>query len=46
MPRLYEIHAAFVAAIQQNSKGYQRLRTENFIRELDTYAGISARWTL
>ncbi|MGL5599506.1 MAG: hypothetical protein ACRDD5_01220 [Silvania sp.] len=34
MPRAYEIHAAFVAAIQQNPKGYQWLRTADFIREL------------
>lgn len=34
MPRAYEIHAAFVAAIQLNPKGYQWLRTEDFIREL------------
>lgn len=34
MPRRYEIHSAFVAAIQQSSKGYQWLRTDDFIREL------------
>ncbi|MCR3695687.1 hypothetical protein M8456_11310 [Citrobacter portucalensis] len=34
MPRAYEIHAAFVAAIQLNPKGYQYLRTADFIREL------------
>lgn len=34
MPRRYEIHAAFVAATQQNPKGYRFLRTEDFIREL------------
>ncbi|HCX5186860.1 TPA: hypothetical protein OZT99_000730 [Escherichia coli] len=33
MPRRYEIHAAFVAAIQLNPKGYRCLRTEDFIRE-------------
>ena len=34
MPRPYEIRAAFVAAIQQNPKGYQCLKTSDFIREL------------
>lgn len=34
MPRKSDIHSAFVAAIQQNPKGYQWLRTEDFIREL------------
>ncbi|TCB97408.1 hypothetical protein E0L21_23250 [Kosakonia quasisacchari] len=34
MPRQYEIHTAFVASIQQNPKGYQYLRTADFIREL------------
>ena len=34
MPRAYEIHAAFVAAIQLNPKGYRWLRTADFIREL------------
>lgn len=34
MPRKSEIHSAFVAAIQLNPKGYQCLRTEDFIREL------------
>ncbi|EJI8357991.1 hypothetical protein NG502_000138 [Escherichia coli] len=34
MPRRHDIHAAFVAAIQQNPKGYRCLRTEDFIREL------------
>ncbi|WP_113383042.1 hypothetical protein [Escherichia coli] len=34
MPRRSDIHAAFVAAIQQNPKGYQCLHTDNFIREL------------
>ncbi|MGC0603096.1 hypothetical protein [Escherichia coli] len=34
MPRRNDIHAAFVAAIQQNPKGYRCLRTEDFIREL------------
>ena len=29
-----DIHAAFVAAIQLNPKGYRCLRTEDFIREL------------
>ncbi|EKJ6716668.1 hypothetical protein [Escherichia coli] len=34
MPRRHDIHAAFVAAIQQNPKGYQFLHTNDFIREL------------
>lgn len=34
MPRRSDIHAAFVAAIQLNPKGYRCLRTEDFIREL------------
>ena len=34
MPRRSDIHAAFVAAIQLNHKGYRCLRTEDFIREL------------
>lgn len=34
MPRRFDIHAAFVAAVQQNPKGYQWLRTDDFIREL------------
>ncbi|MDT9429922.1 hypothetical protein MXT04_24635 [Escherichia coli] len=34
MPRRHDIHAAFVAAIQLNPKGYRCLRTEDFIREL------------
>ena len=34
MPRRSDIHAAFVAAIQQNPKGYQWLRTDDFIHEL------------
>ncbi|HEI3385561.1 TPA: hypothetical protein SI386_002330 [Escherichia coli] len=34
MPRKSDIHSAFVAAIQQNPKGYQWLRTDDFIREL------------
>lgn len=34
MPRRHDIHAAFVAAIQLNHKGYRCLRTEDFIREL------------
>lgn len=35
MPRQYEIHAAFVAAVQCNPKGYKCLRTADFIRELN-----------
>jgi len=34
MPRRHDIHAAFVAAIQLNPKGYRCLRTDDFIREL------------
>lgn len=34
MPRKSDIRAAFVAAIQQNPKGYQCLHTDDFIREL------------
>lgn len=34
MPRKSDINAAFTAAIQQNPKGYQWLRTDDFIREL------------
>ncbi|EFC5129670.1 hypothetical protein [Escherichia coli] len=34
MPRRHDIYAAFVAAIQLNPKGYQCLRTDDFIREL------------
>jgi len=34
MPRKSDINAAFTAAIQLNPKGYQCLRTEDFIREL------------
>ncbi|NEG94328.1 hypothetical protein [Leclercia adecarboxylata] len=34
MPRLYEIHSAFVAAIHDNPKGFQCLRTDDFIRQL------------
>ena len=34
MPRRSDIHAAFVAAIQLNPKGYRCLRTEDFIREV------------
>ncbi|SSW86882.1 Uncharacterised protein [Klebsiella pneumoniae] len=34
MRRAYEIHAAFVAAIQLNPKSYRWLRTADFIREL------------
>lgn len=34
MPRKSDIHSAFVAAIQQSPKGYQCVRTDDFIREL------------
>ncbi|MEJ5067427.1 hypothetical protein WH292_06030 [Enterobacter sp. MYb186] len=43
MPRRNDIHAAFVAAIQLNPKGYRCLRTEDFIREL---AKAHLRFTL
>lgn len=35
MPRKSDVRTAFVAAIQRNPKGYQYLRTEDFIRELN-----------
>ena len=34
MPRQPDIRAAFIAAIQQNPKGYLCLRTDKFIAEL------------
>lgn len=34
MPRQPDIHAAFIAAIQQNPKGYLCLYTDKFIAEL------------
>lgn len=34
MPRRSEISGAFVAAIHKNPKGYQCLRTADFVREL------------
>ncbi|WFW58708.1 hypothetical protein NFJ76_09110 [Citrobacter freundii] len=34
MPRQSDINPVFVKAIQVNPKGYQWLRTEDFIREL------------
>lgn len=34
MPRLPDIRAAFIAAIQQNPKGYRCLYTDKFIAEL------------
>lgn len=34
MARLSDIAAAFVAAVQLNPKGYQCLRTSDFLREL------------
>jgi hypothetical protein len=34
MPRKPDINAAFVAAVQLNPKGFQCLRTDDFIREL------------
>ncbi|HID4047299.1 TPA: hypothetical protein ACXE9F_003804 [Pluralibacter gergoviae] len=36
MPRQSDIKAAFVAAVQLNPKGYQYLRTADFVRELGT----------
>lgn len=40
MPRRSDIHAAFVAAIQQNPKDYRCLRTEGFVSPLVTSTGI------
>lgn len=34
MPRTADIHAAFVAAIELNPKGYRYLRTDCFIEKL------------
>jgi len=34
MPRRADIHFAFTLAIQKNRKGYQCMRTDDFIREL------------
>lgn len=34
MPRKQDIHLAFTLAIQKNPKGYQCIRTGDFIREL------------
>ncbi|CAM6828327.1 MULTISPECIES: hypothetical protein [unclassified Enterobacter] len=34
MPRLPDVRAAFIAAIQQNPKGYLCLHTDKFIAEL------------
>lgn len=34
MPRRYEIHSAFVAALQNNPKGFQCVCTDDFIRQL------------
>lgn len=34
MPRRHDIHAAFVATVQLNPKGYQCLRTDDYIRKL------------
>nr|DAI95521.1 MAG TPA: hypothetical protein [Caudoviricetes sp.] len=34
MPRQPDIRAAFLAAIQQNTKGYLCLKTDKFITEL------------
>jgi hypothetical protein len=43
MPRQPDIRAAFIAAIQQNPKGYLCLHTDKFIAELRRGTGISAR---
>ncbi|HDK0316192.1 TPA: hypothetical protein PRT52_000827 [Escherichia coli] len=37
MPRISDIQAAFIAAIQLNPNGYQYLRTESFIEKLREY---------
>jgi len=34
MPRTADIHAAFIAAIELNPKGYRYLRTDSFIEKL------------
>ena len=34
MPRTADIHAAFIAAIELNPKGYRYLRTDSFIQKL------------
>lgn len=34
MPRTADIHAAFVAVIKLNPKGYRYLHTDDFVREL------------
>lgn len=45
MPRQYDIHIAFVASIQQNPKGYQYLRTADFIRKLNAHNWIECYQT-
>lgn len=37
MPRKSDIHAAFVATIQLNPKGYRYLSTDRFIEKLREY---------
>ena len=37
MPRQSDIHAAFVATIQLNPKGYRYLSTDRFIEKLREY---------
>ncbi|KDF42331.1 hypothetical protein [Enterobacter kobei] len=37
MPRISDIQAAFIAAIELNPNGYQYLRTESFIEKLRDY---------
>ena len=34
MPRTADIHAAFIAAIEVNPKGYRYIRTDSFIKKL------------
>ncbi len=34
MPRQYDIHAAFLASIEQNPNGYLCLKTNKFINNL------------
>lgn len=34
MPRISDIQAAFIAAIELNPKGYRYLRTDSFIEKL------------
>lgn len=46
MPRQYDIHAAFLASIEQNPKGYLCLKTKKSSIICARRTGISARQTL